>query len=404
MAQYNLGTVVGFEFFRTIKKKSFWLGTLFVPVMIAVVFGLIYLGNKSTDSASDKQKQAKFSFLYTDESKLIGTISSEGVKEVNSKRLGIDEVKSGKVDAYFYYPKNPDKNPIQIYAKDVGLFDSNKYDAVAKSLLEVRAKQKVGDNSLLAVASGDITTNATLYKDGKRSGGIWSVLPPLLFLVAFYLVIAMLGNQMLNSTVEEKENRVTEMILTTLNPTTLIVGKIISNFMAGILQLLIFSLPVIVGYLWFKDQLNVPNFDLSQLIFEPSSLIVGVLLLIGGFMVFTGALVAIGALMPTAKEAGQYFGVAMVAVFVPFYAISFIISDPHALIVQIFTYFPLSAPITAMLRNAFGTLSPLEASIVIVELFVVGVLIIGVAVRLFRYGSMEYNNKLSLKILFNKTK
>jgi ABC-type Na+ efflux pump permease subunit len=61
---------------------------------------------------------------------------------------------------------------------------------------------------------------------GKTTGGIGVVIPPLLFLVIFYLLIAMLGNQMLSSTLEEKENRVTEMILTTLNPTTLIIGRI----------------------------------------------------------------------------------------------------------------------------------------------------------------------------------
>ncbi|MFF2347007.1 hypothetical protein [Pseudarthrobacter sp. NPDC058119] len=51
---------------------------------------------------------------------------------------------------------------------------------------------------------------------------------------------------------------------------------------------------------------------------------------------------------------------------------------------QVFTYFPLTAPVTALLRNGFGTLSPLEAGIVIVELFVVGILILRLAVHLFQ--------------------
>lgn len=404
MARYNLGTVVSFEFFRTIKKKSFWLGTLFVPVLIAGAFGLIYIGSKNSSDESSKQKQAKFSFIYTDKSNLLNDdiLKTSGAKPEAVKSAGIHKVKSGEVDAYFYYPKDISKNEVEIYGKDVGLFDSGKYEAVATSLLEVSVNQKVGNSELINVAKGDTKTKSILYKDGEKSGGFEAVVPPMIFLVAFYLVIALLGSQMLNSTVEEKENRVTEMILTTLNPTTLIVGKIISNFMAGILQLAIFALPVVIGYFGFRDQLNMPNFDLSSLILDPVSLIIGALLLIGGFMVFTGSLVAIGALMPTAKEAGQYFGIAMVAMFVPFYAISLIISDPHSLIVQIFTYFPLSAPITAMLRNAFGTLSITEAAIVIAELFVVGVIIIGLAVRLFRYGSLEYNNKLSLKTLFAK--
>ena len=96
-------------------------------------------------------------------------------------------------------------------------------------------------------------------------------------------------------------------------------------------------------------------------------MVVAVLLLIGGFVLFTGVLVAIGAIMPTAKDAGVIFGPLIFAVFIPFYTISLIISDPDALIVRVFTFFPLTAPVTAMLRNGFGTLDPLTASIVIAE-------------------------------------
>ena len=51
--------------------------------------------------------------------------------------------------------------------------------------------------------------------------------------MVFFLVIVMLSNQMLNSTLEEKENRVTEMILTTVNPTTLVLWKILAVFAVG---------------------------------------------------------------------------------------------------------------------------------------------------------------------------
>lgn len=45
MAQHNLGTVIGFEFIRTITKARFWIGTLSVPVIMAIVFGLIFASN-----------------------------------------------------------------------------------------------------------------------------------------------------------------------------------------------------------------------------------------------------------------------------------------------------------------------------------------------------------------------
>lgn len=75
-------------------------------------------------------------------------------------------------------------------------------------------------------------------------------------------------------------------------------------------------------------------------------------------------------------------------------------SDPHAFIVQIFTYFPYSAPVTAMLRNGFGSRNPLESTIVIVELFALGIIVLRIAVRLFRHESVEYSKKVSLKTVF----
>jgi ABC-2 type transport system ATP-binding protein len=60
----------------------------------------------------------------------------------------------------------------------------------------------------------------------------------------------------------------------------------------------------------------------------------------------------------TAKDAGTFTGFMMAMIFIPFYIVTLIISTPQALIVQIFTYFPFSAPVTALLRNGFGSLAP----------------------------------------------
>ncbi|TFC86406.1 ABC transporter permease [Cryobacterium sp. TmT2-59] len=289
-----------------------------------------------------------------------------------------------------------------MYGVDLGIFENGKYDTIATQILVSSAQGKIGDDTLTTLAQGDLATESVTYKDGQVSGGINSVIPPLLFLVILYVVIGLLGTQMLNSTLEEKENRVTEMILTTMNPTTLILGKIVAMFVIGLVQVLVFLLPAILGFLFFRDSLNVPNFDLSALVINPGPMIVGALLLIGGFTLFTATLVAVGAIMPTAKDAGQIFGVTMFLMFVPLYAVSLIVSDPHAFIVQIFTYFPYSAPVTGLLRNGFGSLTPLESAIIIVEQFVLGVVVLRLAVQLFRYGSIEYTKKVSLLTVFGR--
>ena len=126
-------------------------------------------------------------------------------------------------------------------------------------------------------------------------------------------------------------------------------------------------------------------------------MITGFLILIGGFALFTTTLVAIGAVMPTAKEAGNLMGVIIVLVFVPLYAASLIISDPQDMMVQIFTYFPFSAPVTALLRNGLGSLSTGEAAIVIAILYIGATLMFRLAVRLFQHGSISYTSRVNIR-------
>lgn len=405
MSQHNLRTVVSFEFLRVVTKRRFWVASLAVPVAVALLFTVVLLSNQTTDKTSQAQKNAQFSFTYTDASGLVtdAVASQFGGTKASDGTQAIAEVKAGTVTAYFAFPADPATEPVHVYGVDTGVFDNGKYSAVARQILITGAQEKIGSPTLTKVAQGNVSVTEEMYKNGQVSSGLNGVIPPMLFLLIFYISIILLGNQMLNSTLEEKENRVTEMILTTMNPTTLIVGKVISLFLVGLVQMATFAVPVVVGYVFFRQNLNLPNLDLSHLTFDPQAMIVGFLLLIGGFLLFTGTLVAIGAVVPTVKEAGAFFGPMMIMIFIPFYVVSLIVSDPGAVIVQVLTYFPYTAPVTAMLRNGLGSLSLLESCIVLVEVFGIGFLALRVAVRLFRYGSISYSSKLSVRTALRRT-
>ncbi|MEO5744538.1 MAG: ABC transporter permease, partial [Terracoccus sp.] len=249
MAAHNLGTVIGFEFGRTVKKKSFWITTLAVPVVIAIVFALIYVSSSSSDQNVKAQANASIGFVYTDPSGLITPTQAKrlgGSPTADSDRA-VADVRAGRVQAYFAYPTDPATQTVRVYGQDEGIFKNGQYQAVAERLLKTAVTDKIGSPQLSTLAADGATFEAITYRDGHESGGLNSVIPPLLYLLVFYLVIFLLGNQMLNSTLEEKENRVTEMILTTLNATTLIVGKIISLFLIGLVQILLFTTPVLVA-------------------------------------------------------------------------------------------------------------------------------------------------------------
>lgn len=166
------------------------------------------------------------------------------------------------------------------------------------------------------------TTDVLTYADGVQSPGFMGAIAPGIFMLVFYLTIMMLGNQMLNVTLEEKENRVTEMILTTMNPATLIVGKVVALSLLGVLQAVLVSLPIFLGSRLFGTAFDLPNLDLSQVPITPLPTLIGFLLFVGGFMLFSGLLVAIGSVMPSAREAGSAFGAVILCMFIPLYALS----------------------------------------------------------------------------------
>jgi ABC-2 type transport system permease protein len=399
MGRHNLRTVISFEFLRTVTKKRFWIGTLAVPLVAAIAFALIYVSNSSTSQSEEAQKQSRFSIAYTDASGLITEehAAAFGATEAPSEPTGIQAVQDGDIEAFFAFPVRPETEPVKVYGVDRGIFENGRYSAVAEAMLAQAVRDRIGDPGLSALAQAPPAIDVTTYAGTAESGGINSIIAPLLYLAVFYGLIVVLAGQMLTSTLEEKENRVTEMILTTLNPTTLITGKVLSLFMAGTLQMIIFVSPVVVGYLFFRERLNFPDVDLSTLVFEPDKMVVGLLILIGGFALFTTSLVALGAVMPTAKEAGSLMGGMIALIFVPFYALSLVVSDPHSPIVQIFTYFPFSAPVTALLRNGLGSLSLPEAGIVLAVLYLGSAVMFRLAVRLFQYGSISHTSRVSIR-------
>jgi ABC-2 type transport system permease protein len=170
----------------------------------------------------------------------------------------------------------------------------------------------------------------------------------------------------------------------------------------GLIQVAAILVPVAVAYIGFRSQLKLPSLDLSQVSLAPGPIVAGLVLFAGGFVVFTALLVAIGSAVPTAKEAGGYFSAAIIAMFLPFYAIGAIISAPNQLVVQVLSYFPLTAPITLMMRNAIGNVSVPELLIGMAITIVTGALLMGLAVRTFRYGSLEYARKLGLREILTR--
>ena len=375
---------------------------LAMPVLVGVVFGIVILSNQATENAVKDMQKQQFSAVVLDESGLISTqmVSALGFSMSTDKDASVTNVKNGKIDAFIYYPKDL-KNGVEVYGKDVGIFNNGRYSAVATLLAQQSVDTKV-DTNVREIVGGKLSVKPVTYKDGVVYDPMMQMIAPGLFLVLFYFLIAMFGNQAVTSTTEEKENRVIEMLLTTVKARTVIVGKIFALIVLALIQAGLLIAPAAIGYVLLHNKMSLPSIDLSAIPFDPSRIAAAVIIFAASFMLFIGLLVAIGAAVPTAKEAGGAIGAVMMLLFGPLYAASLFISSPDQPLVQVLSYFPLTAPIPLLLRNAAGTISWGEILIGAAILTVSAFFVVRIAVRVFQHGALEYSRKLSFKEIFGR--
>ena len=400
---HNFATVYKFEVVRMLKKKTFWLTILAFPVLIAAILGIeIYAGNQMENTTANLAKE-KFSIGLTDDSKTISPeiLEQVGAKTIANKSDGETAVKAGKLDAYFYYPTDLAKDKVEIYAQSVGIFENFKYQSVAQSLLQTSALTTTKPE-IVAILTNQVGYDVQTFRDGESYNPMMEMIAPGIFLILFFLIIVTFGAQMMNAVVEEKENRVSEIILTTIRARTLIIGKIFAFLTLILIQMIVIIGLVVAAYLMLRTRLSLPSLDLSQIPLDPVRIIIGFVIFAASLLLFSGLLVAIGAAMPTAKEANNFFAVPIMLIMLPLYMAPMLIVGTSSPLISFITFFPFTAPMPLMFRNAVGNLDVVSALIAVALLAATAVVVFIAAARLFQTGAVEYSKKMSLKSLFKK--
>ena len=393
----RLGTVVRFEFVRAVKKPAFWIGTLALPIVIAVVSLLVGAGQAAgSDSIVSSSSATKTPFHYVDHSGLVSESVAKrwGGSPSTDPAADREAVRTGALDAFVEYPASPSRAPITVDAADRGLFENGGYSTLAERVLEQSVAASVGDDEAVQLLRSPPDTDLTTYADGHVAPGWLSIVPPFLYVAAFFGLVVLLATRMVTVVVEEKENRISEMILTTVSAGDLIRGKVIAMLLVGFVQVGVFVVP---GLLVAVAALPLVASRLGGIVVDPGRMVVGALLLVGGVLLASGLFVAVGAAVPSIKDASALQSAAMFSMLIPLYAAFFVMTTPSSPVAQFFTYFPTFTPVTAMVRNAVGSLGVVESVVCVVEVFVAAGLLLWFAEYLFRHSVAQYGSKVTLR-------
>lgn len=379
--------VFKFEFVRQIKKPAFWAATLLIPLMIGGIYFISFISSQGVDENPTLSEDTKVAI--TDEA---GIFSTQAPFLIDGDReYGVEMVKNGEADLYFYVPEDfKETKKIEFYHISEGLEIFNYDGNIIKGLLLNDAMGKVGELEALALTGNYEIEDNKLTADGEESNALGKAIIPFFIGIMFFMFITLCGNRFLMTVVEEKENRISEMILTSVSSKHLIVGKIFAMMALGAVQILALVIPILCLVFLNRDS-QLISMILAMIEIDPVMILLSILLFVASTLFYAGVCTFVGSLVSTARDASSFIGPAIIMMVFPLYFMqTFMMAEPD-FIVHFMTYFPFTAPIALMLRSGFGTISVVEYCIGILVVVVSSIIAIRLAVLTFQKNAINFS-------------
>jgi ABC-2 type transport system permease protein len=235
--------------------------------------------------------------------------------------------------------------------------------------------------------------------DGTRqmaSNQWWKMIIPIVAGMMLIVVINMSGGYLLQAVVEEKENRTMEIVVTSVSPEQLMVGKIVGSLSVGLTQVLIWTVVPFVGLLLARD--IIPQ--LRAITIDPIFALVILLTVVPAFILIAALMAMVGATATEGREASQVAGLFTLPLAVPLWLVTPLITNPNGALSIGLSLFPLTAPISLPLRVGYANVPVWQIALSIGLLFASAAAALWFAGRAFRLGMLRYGKPISWKELF----
>ena len=393
----NAIKVAKWEFKRNMKNKSFLIGLFLTPILFV---GFMILSSLIGDS--DNQGKNK-TLVFIQDHLGVYTAIEETVKVHNLnwelKLTNIDEkevqeqLASSENTAYLFIDERAIKeSTITVYTSEgIPPYFMGEVQSIGLPVKTLQLQQLGLSEEQLAAVSKDIVfqeanaaTSEEAVSEGNDGKDLMKSIVPGAFAGIILLSIIFSGMYIFTSASQEKKDKVAEIILSSVTPGELMQGKIIGNFMLGMVQAVVFLGFGIPIAMWKFD---IPVFEY---LFVPE-LILYVALAILGYLLYAALFVGVGATMSDMTTAGYFQGMVMMLPFLPFVFIGPVIADPGGLFAQIGTYIPFSAPGVLLLRLTMLEEWPWLEIIIALALLLVSVwLFMKLAGKIFKVGILMY--------------
>jgi len=430
-----ISLIIKREFIAKVRNKSFIVMTFLSPLLfvgIAMFVGYLSSMKADTRQIAIHDETGEFVKEFLAQNKSSEEYNYQDVSSIELPTLK-KSVEDEAYEGVLFIPKakNNDalENEIQFISNESPCisFIEKTQDIIAKKMTLANLEAAHLDTLAIHQAEAKVTINLK-KASGEQSlkglneikiaiGGAFG------YLIMMFIIIY--GNMVMRSVIEEKTNRIIEIIISSVKPFQLMMGKIIGTSLAGILQFfiwaiiglsLLFSASVFLGAnVGATNQIppemmqsaqnelaTTAQLYVAEIMNLPIAAILScfVIYFIGGYFLYSSFYAAIGAAVDNETDSQQFLlPIIMPLVLGVYIGFFTVVNDPHGTVATIFSMVPLTSPIVMLMRIPFGV--PLwQIALSITLLFATFFLVVWFASKIYRVGILMYGKKPTWKELY----
>ena len=426
MSIQKIWLILRSEFWRRVRSKAFLLATLLVPVGFVLlaaapaVFG--YLAEQTderTVALVDETGRLADSLVAASGDRVTFEVTEASTDSVRAA------VRGGRYDGYLRLPQSllSGEGEATYYSMEGGGLSLRAQldNQVTRVVRQRRLEAAGASKDVLAIVGSDVSlTTRKLSEDEGTTADSSLAYTAIGYAMAFiiYFAVFIYGQYVMQGVIEEKSNRVVEVIVSSVRPFELLMGKVLGIGAMGLAQMVtwaavamggVAAIGPVMALLFSPSDLGVAPDASQQALLEaagvsvptiPVDLVVWfILFFLGGFLLYAALFAAVGSAVEQQQDAQNLLLPVISPLILPILFLIFIIESPNATVSVVMSMIPLFSPILMVLRAAITSVPVWEIATAFLLLVGSFVGVIWAAGRIYRVGILSYGKTPSLREL-----
>jgi ABC-2 type transport system permease protein len=378
--------VIKHEIISTLGKPSFWVMTFLFPLLIVgVSVGSQILGQQVVEEEIANGLPADEAIGYVDQAGLIQELPEDVPADLllafPTEDAAREALAAGEIGGYYLIPADfLDSGDIVLISGEYTPFRS----LIGSDVIErIVSTNLVGDEAragLILSPTGRAESVPLSPEGGTDADSPMTFIVPYATLFIFFFVITMSSGFMLQSVAKEKENRVIEVLLLSVRPREMMLGKVVGLGSVALLQMALWA----GTGLALMGQGAVVSATAAAFSLPAGFLVWALLYFLLGYLLYASLMAALGALAPSMREGQQFTFVIMLPLMIPLWLVNVFAQTPNAPLAVILSLFPLTAPVAMMARLTATGVPFWQPLVGLALLAATAYLVVAATARLFR--------------------